>query len=217
MQPFGKILLGAVALGLVGYALWRLVQAGIDAESKGTGAKGLAIRTGYAISGFIHLGLALTAMRLAFDTDGRRSSSGSSDSQDWTAAVLAQPFGRWLVALAGGIIIGVGIGQLYKAYTAKFRDNLKLGEMSAAEQLWATRSGKLGLVARGIVFALIGFFVMQAAWRYDSGNVQGVGGALDSLASGPFGSITFPVVALGLIAYGLFMFVQARYRRINTT
>ncbi|MBA3320309.1 MAG: DUF1206 domain-containing protein [Pyrinomonadaceae bacterium] len=212
-QSFGKVLLGIVAVGLIGYALWRFVQAGIDAENKGTSAKGIAVRIGYAISGLIHCGLALTAAKLVFGAGGE---GGGNGSQDWTAQVLAQDYGRWLVGAVGAIIVGVGVSQFYKAYSAKFRDKLNGGEMSAAEQRWATRSGKLGFAARGLVFVLIGFFIVQAAWTYDASKVQGVGGALAALAGGPFGWLVLFIVATGLVAYGVFMFVQARYRRIST-
>jgi len=212
-QSFGKVLLGIVAVGLIGYALWRFVQAGIDAENKGTSAKGIAVRIGYAISGLIHCGLALTAAKLVVGAGGGGSGNGS---QNWTAQVLAQDYGRWLVGVVGAIIVGVGVSQFYKAYSAKFRDKLNAGEMSAAEQRWATRSGKLGFAARGLVFVLIGFFIVQAAWTYDASKVQGVGGALAALAGGPFGWLVLFIVATGLVAYGVFMFVQARYRRITT-
>jgi len=212
-QSFGKVLLGIVAVGLIGYALWRFVQAGIDAENKGTSAKGIAVRIGYAISGLIHCGLALTAAKLVFGAGGE---GGGNGSQDWTAQVLAQDYGRWLVGAVGAIIVGVGVSQFYKAYSAKFRDKLNGGEMSAAEQRWATRSGKLGFAARGLVFVLIGFFIVQAAWTYDASKVQGVGGALAALAGGPSGWLVLFIVATGLVAYGVFMFVQARYRRIST-
>ena len=212
-QPFGRVLLGAVAIGLIGYALWRFVQAFADAENKGSDAKGIGVRTGYAISALVHVGLALSAAQMAL---GSSSRSGGSDraEQGWTASLMAQPFGRWLVAALGAIIIGVGIFQLYKAYTAKFREELKLGEMSSTEQTWATRSGRLGFAARGVVFSVIGIFLMLAALRSDPGEVRGLSGALRALEGQPFGSVILGVVAIGLIAYGVFMFVAARYRRI---
>lgn len=213
-QPFGRVLLGAVAIGLIGYALWRFVQAFADAENKGSDAKGMGIRTGYGISAIIHVGLALSAAQMAF---GSSSRSGGSDraEQGWTASLMAQPFGRWLVAALGATIIGVGIFQLYKAYTAKFREELKLGEMSSTEQTWATRSGRLGFAARGVVFSVIGIFLMLAALRSDPGEARGLSGALRALEGQPFGSVILGVVAIGLIAYGVYMFVAARYRRID--
>lgn len=217
-QPFGRGLLGAVAVGLIGYALWRFVQAFADAENKGSDAKGIGVRIGYAGSGLIHVGLALSAAQMAFGSSGGRSSGGGGGSdraeQGWTASLMAQPFGRWLVALVGAGIIGVGLFQLYKAYTAKFRKELKLAEMSGTEQTWATHSGRLGFAARGVVFGVIGIFLMLAALRSDPGQARGLGGALRALEAQPFGSLILAVVAAGLVAYGVYMFVAARYRRI---
>ena len=217
-QPFGRVLLGAVAVGLVGYALWRFVQAGVDAEHKGSDAKGSAIRIGYAISGLVHAGLAFTAMQLALGSESGSSRRGSGDSasQDWTARLMDQPFGPWLVALLGAVIIGIGLSQLYKAYTAKFREKLKLSEMSNTEQTWATRSGRLGFAARGVVFGVIGTFLILAALRSDPSQSRGLGGALRALEQQSFGSLIMGMVAIGLVAYGVFMFVAARYRRIAT-
>ncbi len=216
-QPFGRVLLGTVAVGLAGYAIWRFVQAGVDAEHKGSDAKGMAVRIGYAISGLIHAGLAFTAMQLVVGSEsGSRRGSGDSASQDWTARLLDQPFGPWLVALLGAVIIGIGLAQLFKAYTAKFREKLKLSEMSNTEQTWATRSGRLGFAARGVVFGVIGTFLILAALQSDPSQARGLGGALRALEQQSFGSLILGVVAIGLVAYGVFMLVAARYRRIAT-
>ena len=215
-QPFGKILLGLVAVGLFGYALWRFVQAGVDPEQKGTGAKGIAVRTGYVFSGILHTGLALTAASLVLGSGGSGGQGSGNSTQSWTASVLAHDYGRWLVGIIGAGIIGFAIGQFYKAYSAKFREKLNLGGMSSNAERWVTRSGRLGFASRGVVFALVGFFVVQAAWTYDASKVKDTGGALASIAGGPFGWTALLIVALGLVAYGVFMFVEARYRRIVT-
>jgi hypothetical protein len=208
------VLLALVALGLIGHAVWRWVQAALDTENKGTDAKGIATRLGYAAIGVAYAGLALAAARLAFGTGG---GSGGSDqsAQDWTQSLLAQPFGRWLVGLAGLAVIGVGGYQLYRSYTAKFREKLNLGEMSTTEQQWTLRVGRFGFAARGVVFAIIGGFLMMAALRDQSEQARGLGGALDAL--GAAGPILLGIVALGLVAYGVFMFLQARYRRMVIT
>lgn len=210
-QPFGQFLLGLVAIGLVGYALWRLVQAMMDTENHGTEAKGIAQRLSYVGTAVIYGGLALTAARLAL---GSGSSGGGNASQDWTARLLAQPFGQWLVGTIGALVIGFGCHQLYKAYTAKFRRKLKLNEMSENEKTWATRMGRFGLAARGIVFGVIGFFLIQAARSSNASEVRGLGGALAALASQPYGPWLLGLVALGLIAYGIYNFVLARYRQM---
>ncbi|HCF27565.1 MAG TPA: hypothetical protein DEV81_10290 [Cyanobacteria bacterium UBA11049] len=212
-QPFGKVLLGVVAIGLFGYVLWQFVQAIKDPEHKGTDTKGILQRIGYAISGIIYAGLALSAVRIISGSGGGNSNS----TQDWTARLLSQPFGQWLVGTVGAFIIGLGFYQFYKAFTAKFRKKLNLSELSDTEQKWVKAITRFGLAARGVVFCLIGFFLIQAARMSDAGEAGGLGEALETLAQQPYGAWLLGIVALGLIAYGIYMVMQARYRRIDPT
>lgn len=212
-QPFGKFLLALVTLGLIGYVLWRFVEAIKDPEHKNhDDAKGWARRVGAGISGLIYASLALSAIRLLMGSG--RGNSSTSSTQDWTARLLSQPFGQWLVGIVGAFTIGLGFYQLYKAYKAKFRKQMKLHEMSSTEETWATRIGRLGEAARGVVFVIIGFFLLQAARQSDASQAQGLDGALQSLSQQPHGPWLLGIVALGLVAYGIHMGVQARYRRI---
>lgn len=211
-QPFGKFLLALVALGLIGYVIWRFVEAIQDPEHRGDDAEGVARRLGYAISGIIYASLAFSAVRLAMGSDA--SSSSSNSTQDWTARLMSQPFGQWLVGLVGAFIIGLGFYQFYKAYKAKFRKEMKLHEMTPTEETWATRIGRFGEAARGVVFVIIGFFLLEAARQADPNQARGLDGALQSLAQQPHGAWLLGIVALGLVAYGIHMGVQARYRRI---
>lgn len=209
-QPFGKVLLALVAIGLVGYVLWRFVQAIQDPENKGTDAKGLVTRLGYGFSGIAYAGLALI-----FGAGG--GSSGGSSTQTWTARLLAQPFGQWLVGTIGAIVIAIAGYQFYRAYSAKFRKKLKTHQMSRTEQTWATRVGRFGLATRGITFLIIGWFLIQAPLQAQAQEARGLGGALETLAQQPYGPWLLGIVALGLIAYGIHMGVQARYRRMQTS
>ena len=209
-QPFGQVLLGLVVIGLLGYVVWRFVQAGLDPERKGNDAKGIAVRTGYMISGFVYAGLGLVAIRILIGSGG----GSSNNAQDWTARLMAQPFGPWLVGIVGVVIIGVGAYQAYRAYTAKFRDTLKLGEMSPSEETWATRAGRVGFAARAVVYAIIGGFLVQAALQADPNQAGGLDKALQTLAAQPYGPWVLGIVALGLIAYGIFSVVEARYRQV---
>lgn len=213
-QPFGKVLLSLIAIGLVGYVLWRWVEAIVDPENKGTDAKGIFQRLGYGLNGLVYAGLALSAVQLLL---GSSSGDSSTDSaQDWTARLLSQPFGQWLVGTIGSMIIGLGFYEFYEAYSAKFREKLKLDEMSDTEKTWATRLGRLGLVARGIVFVLIGVFLIQAARQSDPNQARGLDGTLQVLAQQPYGPWILALVAIGLVAYGIHMGVQARYRKLVT-
>ncbi|MBE9093314.1 DUF1206 domain-containing protein [Tychonema sp. LEGE 07203] len=211
-QPFGKFLLFLVTIGIVGYVLLRIVQTILDPEHAGEkmDAKRIATRIGYAFSGLAYAGLAVTAVKLMIGSGG---SSGNS-TQDWTAWFLSQPFGQWLVGLGGAVTIGIGFSYIYKAFKGKFRQQFKLTQMSNNEQTWAVRLGRLGIAARGIVFTIIGVFLIQAAKQSDASEAKGFGEALASLEQQPFGPWILGLVALGLISYGIYSVVEARYRQI---
>ena len=212
-EPFGTLMLALIGIGLIGYVLLRLVQAFMDPEHKGSDAKGIALRIGYLISALVYAGLAWFALRLASGVGG----TNSDQSQGWIVRLFSLPLGRWLVGIAGLLVICGGLYQLYKAYSADFSEHLRWNEMSATERTWVVRLGRLGLAARGIVQCLVGLFLGQAALLFDPGKVQGTRGALESLARPPFGLWTVGVVAAGLAAYGIFMLAAARYSRIVTT
>lgn len=211
-----RLLLALVAVGLFGYALWRIVQGALDPENKGSDPKGLATRAARIVSGAIYGGLAIAAVRLV---SGSGASSGGGPGTDertqhMTAGLMSQPFGRFLVAVAGLIVIGSGIHQITRGWKEKFRRNLRLQELQPAVQRRVIQAGKAGFIARGIVFVIMGIFFLQAARHANPGEARGLGGALDTLAAQPYGPWLLGLVALGLLMYGLYSFVEARYRQI---
>jgi hypothetical protein len=206
-------LLALVAVGFVGYALWRFAQAFLDPEHKGQDVKGLAKRGAMLGSGIIYSGLAWAAFRI-LTGHGAGGSGLGGGNEKITASVLDKPFGRWLVALAGLAVIAGGFQQLYRAWKRKFEEKLDLGQMDATERRLALRTGQLGLAARGVVFFLTGSFLVRAAWKYDASQAHGLRGALDTLAAQPHGAWLLGAVALGLVAYGAYSFLEARYRKI---
>lgn len=210
--PFGRLGLGVVAVGLAGYVLWRLVQAVLDTDAKGTDAKGLLARAGYLVSAVIHTTLAVAALRLLLGAGG--SDSGDQSAQDWTARLLAQPFGAVLVALAGLAVLGSAAFQFHRAYKADFQKTLRNDRMGPREQNFAIRTGRLGHAARGVSFGVIGIFLIVAAAQRDPAEARGLAGALETLVQQPYGPFILGVVAAGLVAYGLYMFVEARYSRM---
>lgn len=212
-QPLGQFLLGLLAFGLIGYVVWRFVQALRDPEHKGHDPDDIVRRMGYGMSGLIYASLAFSAIQLILGAGGNHD--GETSQRLWTARLLSQPFGEWLLGLIGAFIIGYGFYQFYEAYKAKFRKNMKLHEMSSTEKTVATYTGRIGVAARGVVFIIIGFFAIQAARHYDPSEVRGVGGALEALAEQPYGPWLLAIVAMGFVAYGIHMFVQAQYERIH--
>lgn len=209
-QPFGRGLLFLVALGLLGYVVWRFVEAVRDPEHNDSGASAWGRRLGYAISGVIYASLALVALRIVFR---QPTSSGDSSSQQ-TATLLSQPFGQWLVGAIGVAIVAYGFYNFYQAYSTQFRRCLKLAEMSAREEKWTTRIARFGLTAKGMVSVIIGFFLIQAARTSDPSQARTTEGALQAIQQQPYGAWLMGLMALGLIAYGLHLEIQARYRRI---
>jgi hypothetical protein len=213
LAPLGRVLLCIVALGLLAYAAWRLYEGVMDPEDEGRDAKGIVKRLDHVLNGLFHGALAFTAGQLALGSGG----GGGGSPDDWTATLMSQPLGRWLVVVAGVGIVGAGLYQFYNAYKADFREKLETDEMSLREKRWTTHAGRLGYAARGVVFGVIGFVLIQAALQADPDEAKGLGGALETLARQPFGPYLLGAVALGLVAYGVFMFVVARYRRIEST
>ena len=210
-QPFGAVLLGAIAVGLVFYALWRLVQATFDLDDHGASAQGLAIRGALLISAVLHLALALFALSLAV---GRPTAGEKGDaSRDWTAWLLAQPFGRWLVAALGAAVIVAGFAHFAKAWREGYRRHLRA---DADTMRIITVVARIGLAARGVVFCLIGLFFILAAWTLDPSASGGLGKALLTVQAQPYGPWLLALVAAGLFAFGTYSVIQGIYRRIDS-
>jgi hypothetical protein len=213
-QPFGKFLLAIVALGLLGFALWSFIQALFDTEGKGRTAKGLIARIGYAMVGVSYGALAFGASHVVAGT-GNSGKSSTTSAQDWTALLLKQPFGVALVVLVGLLVIAVALYLFSKAYSAKFRSRLNLATVNAQAKKWVIFVGRCGYAALGVVFSIIGIFLIVAAFQRDPHQAKGLDSALQTLMHQPFGPVLLGIVALGLIAYGVFSLVEARYRRLG--
>ncbi|RZM78713.1 DUF1206 domain-containing protein [Leptolyngbya iicbica] len=214
-QPFGNFLLFLVGVGLLGYVVWRFVEAFRDPEHRDSGLSGFARRASYFVSGLIYASLAIFALRIVFGSPSNSSGSGGSSSQQGVATLLSQPFGQWLVGFVGVAIVAYGFYTFYKAYSTKFRRKLKLAQMSLKEEQWSTRIARFGLTSKGLVSVIIGYFFIQAARASDPSQAQTTEGALQTLQQQPYGAWLMGLVALGLIAYGIHLEVQARYRRIS--
>jgi len=211
-EPLGKALLIALAAGFAGYALWRLAEAFFDRANEGSGLMGLAKRTGAAGRAVLYTALAFGAARLA--AGGAEGQTQNEKAREWTADALAWPAGRWLVGAVGVFIACVGLFNGYRGVTQSFEEDWDTLEMSGVERRWASRAGSVGLLARMVVFGLIGAFLVKAAAEYDPREAVGLDGALQELVRQVYGSWLLGTVAIGLIAFAVFGLTEARYRRV---
>jgi uncharacterized protein DUF1206 len=211
-EPLGKALLVALAIGFAGYALWRFAQAVFDRENKGSGVKGLAKRAADAGRGVVYTVLAVAAGRLVAGAGEQEAQN--EKAQRATAEVLSWPAGTWLVGIAGVFVVGVGLYNGYRGLTRSFEDELNAHEMSRAARCWCLRLGTAGLLARMVVFVLIGVFLLKAALEFDPREAVGLDGALQELTRQAYGSWLLGLVAIGLIAFAVFGLIEARYRRV---
>lgn len=204
--PGGVILLWVVVVGLFALGLWLIVQAvlGIGSHSDKRWVRSL-IPAGKAVA---YIALGATAMSFA-----RGGSSSSSDStQQASADVLALPGGPIILAAAGVIAAGIGGYFIYKGAAKKFIDDLDVPSGTAGRVV--VTAGIVGYIAKGVAIVVAGILFVVAAVTVDPGSATGLDGALKALAALPFGTVILVAVGAGLIAYGLYTFVRARYARL---
>jgi hypothetical protein len=176
-------------------------------------AKGIVQRLGDGAVFFTYAGLAAAAFGLA--SSGNRGKRTDQQVQDWTARVLALPFGTPLVVLGGVVVLAVAVVLGYVAFRAEFASSVKRWQMPRSVETAVIWLGQLGLAAIGVVLAIVGVFLRVAALRHDASTAKGLGGALVELVPMPFGPLGLLVVSLGLLAYGAFSVAEARYRRVG--
>jgi hypothetical protein len=207
-EPFGKVLLGVVAVGLAAYAAWRLLRAAIG-HGSAEADSGLE-RVAALASGLVYAGLCFVAVEILTGSSGV---GGSSTPKKTTAGVLGWSGGTVIVVIAGAVLIGVGLYQGYKALAQTFVEEAKTAEMSIGVRRAYTAIGVFGHLARMVVFGLTGFGLVMAGVEYDPRRAIGLDGALGELAHDTYGPLLLGVVAAGLIGFGAYSIADARYRK----
>jgi hypothetical protein len=211
-QPFGRLLVLLLAVGFAGYAAWRFVEAAVGPADQPDTNKVRFKRVGYFLRGCLYAFFFGSAVRLFIWSN---SAAAERPEKDWTARVLDWPLGSWLVQGAGLVAIGAGLYIGWRGVSGKFRKRLKSLEMGPGIQLWVRAVGTVGNVARMLIVFMIGVFLIAAARLHDPEQAVGIDGALKRLADRPYGPTLLVAVALGLAAYGVYSFAEARYRRVG--
>ena len=209
---WGTVVLALLAFGLAAYGLWRLSQAWFD-QSTEEGAKGVAVRASFVIRGLIYLAFAVLAVQILTSSGG---GGGGNTQTTATQAVLQWGLpGQLLIGAVGLVLVGVGGYQAYKGVAKKFMEQLNTGAMNRSERQTVERAGLIGHLARGVIFVIIGVFVVIAAVQSDPNETVGLGGALAELRDTAFGPWLLVLVAAGFVAYAVFCVIQARYADVQ--
>jgi Domain of Unknown Function (DUF1206) len=207
-QPFGKILLWLVAVGLVALALWQASEA-IWGYRNREGAKRVRKQVTSGAKAAIYAALGVSAASVALGLG-----SLSSQSQQTTSGVLAWPAGQVIVVVTGLIIIGVGVAGMVKGVTKSFSEEIDTSSMSPVARKGVARLGQVGYIAKGVALGVVGGLLSYAALTFERLKAQGLDGALHTILAQPFGRFLLTAVALGFMAFGLFAMLQSRYRRM---
>ena len=211
--PFGDPMLGLLALGLTAFVLWQMVLGIVDPEHRRDRhtLSRRVLRLGYFLNGAMHCVLVGDATwRLL----GRAAASDGGHAQAvWTGRVMALPLGRWLVAATGA---GIGLFGLFQGYRALTANKTKRVDLTHTRlRVLIVVLGAFGYVARGIVFAVIGAFLIDGAWRYDTAKATGMAGALSALKNQEYGPWMLGTIAAGLVCYGLFQILKEPFRKFR--
>ena len=206
-QPYGLVALWLLFIGFAGYALWRLSEAAFGVTGEGNGAgprlKSLVRAVLYAIFGYLTLKV----------ITGKKASQ-ASQQKDMTATIMHHTGGQWLVGIVGAAIVIAGLTLVWEGIRRKFMKYLRTGEMSPRTRRVVERLGMIGTTARGLVFALAGVLVIDAAVEFKPSKAGGVDKALLTLRNQPFGEFLLILAAAGLIAFGVYGLAEARWRRV---
>jgi hypothetical protein len=210
-QPQGRLLLLPFVAGLAGYALWGMTRAFLDPLRRGRSIQGIFERLGYVTSGVAYGSLLAVTVRFLMS-----AARHTPESRDWAADLLARPSGPLLLGIVGLCwIAGAGLLQIVQGWRGTFEDDLALERMGSGERRWAAWLGRVGIVARGVVFSIIGMLLVAAALHVNPHKESGLDGALLELTRQPFGRILLAAVAFGLMIFGLFSVMCARWMRLG--
>lgn len=215
-KPGGPVLIWAIVLGAAAYVVWRVIEVVADPYGFGTSWRGLARRAGLASSAIGYGLIAVTTARIALQTSNGPRDAAEAQQQLVIAQVFEWPGGELLIGLAGLVLAVVGIGQFVivarRGYATEIQiePQTELGERVTHFLAW------YGYSARGVILCVLAWFLLKGAVRSDPKAVGDTDTAFDFIGGGTVGDSAFAVVALGTIAYGIFMYVNAWYYKFDS-
>lgn len=209
-QPAGMFMLWVVLIGLVSYSFWGLVRALFDPLHKGNDKKGLLTRAGFLLSAIGYAYLSYTAYSFIVYRGGK-----TQTQQQSFASIMTTTWGPWVIFIIGLIVIAIGLYQMYQGFNSSFDKQFKTYVMTTDEIKLATQLGRFGTAARGLVFALVGGLMVLAVVQSSSSQPQGIDAALTSLLRLPYGMWILGLVALGVIAFGIYSVLCAFWFRLR--
>ena len=210
--PYAEPFLWIILIGLVSYSLWGVIRAILDPFHKGSNLKGLLARAGYLVSAVTYASFAVATYQLI---QGAHQGSSTNSTIQLVSKVMNMPMGRILVGIIGLSAIAAGLYHIYSGIKMDFEQQFKPYALDAEQLHVAKQVGRFGTIARGIVFALVGFFIALAAYQANPGNARGFDGALDYLAKQPYGIYLLGIVASGLMAFGIYSFMSAAWFKLK--
>lgn len=211
-QPLGRLWLTLLGVGLWLFVFWRALQSVFDADHEGDDLRGWLSRGGQALSGLFYAVLASTVFEYLDEFQRRPAAEDVAENQEKAAMLMGLPFGQWLLLLAGLAIMAVGVGNIIRAWKDRFTEELRCSE---AVCRIVRPLARLGYAARGFAYLPLAVFVIIAGLTADVSDVTSFGEALDALEQQPGGPLILATTALGLVAFGAFAFIEARWRRIR--
>lgn len=211
-QTFGEPLLLVVAVGLTAYSTWRFIWVIKDFNKKAIKTKKMFKRVFYVLNGLSYASIAYEAFILGVNSFGVNE---GDIKKDWVIHVLELPFGRWLIGIIGSVVIGFGFYLFYYAIKAKFKKKLKVHKMKSTEKIWLVQITRVGIIAKGIVFVLIGCFMVQGAFEYDAEKIKNMNGIFWAIEDSIFGDTMLFLMGIGLISYAVYTLIQAKYLNLD--
>ncbi len=205
--PAGLIALWLLAAGFAAFALWELSEAafGVAGADPGAGPRLKAL-----VSALPYASLAV----LTFNVIAGSGSSQAQHEQGWSARAMHYPGGRWAVAIVGVVVAVIGLMFVWQGLRATFLGTFETSQMSPRAEALARALGVIGNIARGLIFALAGALVVQAAVEYQPSKARGLDQALLTLRDQPFGAALLGLAALGLITFGVYALFEARWHKV---